>query len=251
MDFLQNNRSASHSHSLDILWTLAQFHDFMESIDSVIDVGCGDGHDALWWATATDMDEDNPRPLNINVTALDKENSIDSNYELPKNLTFKQGDLYTTEFENRFDVVWSHNILHSTNDPLKFLHKMNEFCTDGGMLGLSFPATSNMFYGDPDYRVYREAPHGITMIHLIYMLVLSGFNCREGYFTKQPGTNIISAIVYKDTDEVFGHGEKPLSEYSELLPVSCQQQLNKYNYLTNKGLLLDWINGATLDYSSF
>ena len=49
MDFLQNNKSASHSHSLDILWTLAQFYEFMESIDSVIDVGVeqGSGGDVI------------------------------------------------------------------------------------------------------------------------------------------------------------------------------------------------------------
>lgn len=250
MDFLQNNNSASHSHSLSMLWTLSGFHDFMESIDSVLDVGCGDGHDSLWWANATDMD-DNPRPLNINVVALDKEDSINPDYQIPNNLTFKHEDWNTAEFKDQFDVVWTHNTLQGTTDPLKFLHKMNEFCADGAMLGISFPATSNMFYGDPDYRIYQEAPHSITMIHLIYMLVLSGFNCKDGYFIKQPGTNIISAIVYKDTDEVFTHGEKAIAEYNDLLPISCQQQLTKYNYLTNKGLLLNWIDGRTFDYSSF
>ena len=250
MDFLQSNNSSSNIHSTQMLWQLSIFHEFMESVDTVLDVGCGDGHDALWWATATDLDEDNPQPLNINVTGLDITNSINLD-EVPKNLTFKYDDWNTVNFKDQFDVVWTHNTLQQTNDPLKFLHKMNEFCATGGMLALSFPATSNMFYGDPDYRIYQEAPHSITMIHLIYMLVLSGFNCNDGYFMKQPGTNTISAVVYKDTDEVFTHGERPLADYTSLLPNSCKQQLTKYNYLTNKSLLLTWINGTTLDYSTF
>jgi SAM-dependent methyltransferase len=251
MDFLQNNDSASRSHSLNMLWGLSTFGEFMESISTVLDVGCGTGHDALWWATATDGAEESPQPLNIQVTGLDIQDNINKEYAIPGNLKFQFEDWNTVTFKKQFDVVWTHNTLHTTQDPLKFLHKMNEFCADGGMLALSFPTTSNMFYGDPDYRIYQEAPHSITMIHLIYMLVLSGFNCNDGFFTKQPGTNIISAIVYKDTDEVYNHGDCPLAEYNDLLPDSCQEQLQKYNYLTNKGLLLRWLDYQSLDYSTF
>ena len=251
MDFLQNNNSASNSHSLSMLWGLEQFGEFMESIDTLLDVGCGDGHDALWWANATDQQEINPEPLDIKVTALDIENKVNKDYDIPENLTFVFEDWNTVKFKKPFDVVWTHNTLHTAQDPLLFLHKMNEFCSDGGMLALSFPTTSNMFYGDPDYRIYQQAPHSITMIHLIYMLVLSGFNCNDGFFVKQPGTNIISAIVYKDTDKVFKHGERPLADFNDLLPDSCQKQLAKYNYISNKNLLLRWLDYQTLDYSTF
>ena len=234
-----------------MLWGLSVFGEFMESIDTVIDVGCGNGHDALWWANATDGNEEDPLNLGINVIGLDIKDRIDPTLKIPSNLTFKFENWNIVKFKKQFDVVWTHNTIQETQDPLKFLHKMNEFCADGGMLALSFPTTSNMFYGDPDYRIYQQAPHSITMIHLIYMLVLSGFNCNEGFFTKQPGTNIISAIVYKDTDEVYAHGERPLADFIDLLPDSCKEQLKKYNYLTNKNLLLRWLDYQTLDYSTF
>ena len=126
MDFLQNNDSASNSHSLGMLWGLSVFGEFMESIDTVIDVGCGNGHDALWWANATDGNEEDPLNLGINVIGLDIKDRIDPTLKIPSNLTFKFENWNIVKFKKQFDVVWTHNTIQETQDPLKFLHKMNE-----------------------------------------------------------------------------------------------------------------------------
>ena len=114
---------------------------------------------------------------------------------------------------------------------------------------LTMPTTVNTFYGEPDYRVYSDAPNSITLVDLIHMLVLSGFNCNEGYFVKQPNTNIINALVYKDSDKLYEYGDQTLYEYTDLLPESCKTQLNRFGYLTNKSLQLYWIDGTLIDYS--
>jgi len=249
MDFLLSNPVSSRLHSHSYLGLLRQYPTLLESIDNLLDVGCGQGYDSHWWANVDDGDEDSPRSLDINVTAIDKENTFKEEYE-HNNIDFIQTDVLEYKPKTTFDVVWSHNVLHESSDPLTFLHKINECTNIGGMLCLTFPTTVNTFYGQPDYRVYSHAPHSITIVDLIHMLVLSGFNCNEGYFIKQPNTNIINAMVYKDSEELFGYGEKTLYEYSDFLPESCRKQLDKFGYLTNKDLLLYWLDGTLVDYSN-
>ena len=67
---------ASHAHSLQTLNVLYEFDDFMESVGSVLDLGCGDGLDMQWWATATTRDEDSPQPLNIRCMGVDRTDQI-------------------------------------------------------------------------------------------------------------------------------------------------------------------------------
>ena len=59
------NAQASHAHSLEILDALYQYDDFMASIKTLADLGCGkEGLDLEWWATRTTRDQ-SPVPLNI------------------------------------------------------------------------------------------------------------------------------------------------------------------------------------------
>jgi SAM-dependent methyltransferase len=221
----------------------------MESVDSVLDVGSRDGHDAHWWATTDDGDDDNPQPLNINVTALDKDPKWNEEFA-HENIVKLKSDWDNSNFDKTFDIIWAHSVLQEATDPLKFLHKMNKFCSEGGVLCLSFPTTVNTFYGEPDHRVYEKATHQITIPHLIHMLVLSGFNCRDGFLYKAPNTNIINAFVYKDTNEVYNYGEKTLFDLVNFMPEPCEKQIDKFGYITNKGLLLKWLDGTIIDYSN-
>ena len=56
----------SHQHSLETLNQLYEYDDFMLSLRTMVDLGCGSGDDLAWWATRTTRD-DNPQPLNINM----------------------------------------------------------------------------------------------------------------------------------------------------------------------------------------
>ena len=63
------NPAQSHAHSQQTLNALYEYDDFMESIATMVDLGCGTGLDLEWWATRTTRD-DNPQPLNINIHPL-------------------------------------------------------------------------------------------------------------------------------------------------------------------------------------
>ena len=252
MDFLLSNQANSNLHSSNYLELVFQFGDTIESIDNVIDVGCADGHDSLYWAEAGIIDDDDETliPLNINVTAIDKENTF-SDENKHENIKFIKTDWLEFSTKDTYDVIWAHNVLHQAKDPLEFLHKMNTLCNTGGMMCLSFPTTLNNFYGEPDIRIYDKAQHQINIINLIHMLVLSGFNCNDGYFLKQSNSNIINALVYKETDKLYNYNDISLYELNDFFPDSVQKQLDRFGYITNKNLLLTWLTGDIIDYSNF
>ena len=64
------NPESSHDHSLQTLNWLYEHDDFMASVDTLVDLGCGSGLDLEWWATRTTRDDD-PRPLNIDCIGVD------------------------------------------------------------------------------------------------------------------------------------------------------------------------------------
>ena len=45
-----NNAHQSHEHSLKVLELVSKYDDFMDSLTSVADMGCGEGLDINWWA---------------------------------------------------------------------------------------------------------------------------------------------------------------------------------------------------------
>ena len=64
------NAEESHQHSLQTLNQLYEYDDFMGSIQTMVDLGCGAGLDLEWWATRTTRD-DKPEPLNIKCAGVD------------------------------------------------------------------------------------------------------------------------------------------------------------------------------------
>ena len=80
----------SHLHSLELLEWLYEYDDFMESIRTVVDLGCGTGEDLVWWATRTTND-DNPQPLNIACTGVDLAESLMVAQDYP-NIAYQSAD---------------------------------------------------------------------------------------------------------------------------------------------------------------
>ena len=79
------------------------------------------------------------------------------------------------------------------------------------------------------------------------MLALSGFNCKDGSI--QTTTNIIN-VSYKDSNDVYNYGEKTIYDLVDFFPEPCQEQVTKFGYITNKGLILKWLSGTIIDYSN-
>ena len=125
----------SHQHALETLNVLYEYDDFMESITTLVDLGCGSGLDLEWWATRTTRDN-KKTPLNIRCVG------VDTNDELPiarqyRNITYQKTDFEKTvqPLGNKlYDILWCHDAFQYVLNPLQTLLNWREITNDNGML---------------------------------------------------------------------------------------------------------------------
>jgi len=236
----------SHAHSLRTLDALYEYDDFMMSIATMADIGCGQGLDLEWWATRTFRDGSD-EPLNIKCTGIDIAGScpITKNY---RNTQFISQDFEDTlrTHKTTFDVVWSHDAFQYAINPLNTLSNWWHAISDGGMLAIVVPQTTNMEFNaqafdQPDGHYYNW-----TMVSLIHALAVSGFDCDAGFFLKEPGDPWLHAVVYKSDHAPMDPKTTRWYDLADrgLLPASAVASVTKFGYLRQRDLVLPWINKA-------
>jgi SAM-dependent methyltransferase len=243
MDLFKSSTD-SHAHSKQILDLLHDHDDFMDSINSVMDAGCGDGEDILWWANAETRD-DVPERHNYRCIALDKTlKRFKRNKTVPKNLHALEGDFENYKLSRAVDLVWSHNSLQYCENPAAVLRKFTEYLTPGGVLILSVPQTVNIEYSRWASVCYPGQPFSFTISNLIYMLASAGFDCKDGMFHKQLGSPWLSAMVYKSEHTPVVTTDTTWYELmaKQLLPDSADQAVMRFGYLPQQELITRWID---------
>ena len=234
----------SHQHSLQVLDYLYEYDDFMASIQTVLDLGCGTGEDLAWWATRTTRDE-NPQPLNIRCTG------VDLAPELP--LTNRHNNVFyqSVDFENTisappqgFDVLWCHDSFQYAQAPVSTLSNWWRLASTGAMLYLSVPTSHRVHRGQLDCYLPAGCYYHYTMVNLIYMLATAGWDCRAGFFKQDPMDPWIHAVIYKSEHEPQNPKTTSWHKLSELklLPVSAERSVHAHNYLRQQDLVVPWIN---------
>lgn len=235
---------ASHQHSLRILDTLYQFDDFMQSVENVIDMGCGSGLDMLWWATRTTRDV-NPRPLNIRCMGVDQLEYCAATAQ------HKYVSYVPQDFEQpiqihkrRFDVIWCHDAWQYVQDPFRTLVQWRNIANPGAMLAISVPQSVT-------FRLNREQieqPDGCywhwTLVNLMHVLAVSGWNCAQGYFQKLDGDPWITVLVYKDAGNPLDPRTARWYDLCDrgLLPESAVASVRRHGHLRQQDLVLAWID---------
>ncbi len=235
---------SSHAHSLTILQSLYEYDDFMESIGTMCDMGCGSGLDIEWWATRTTRDEDQ-RPLDIQCLGVDQHQSW-SNAGSYKNVRF-----YQTDFENfavqpkkKFDVIWCHDSFQYAVNPMATLRAWRDMMNVDGMLILILPQTTNVYGNELAF----DQPSGVffnwTMVSLIHVLSMCGFDCSGGYFLKDPTSPWLHAVVYKTSNPCFDAKNTTWYHLSEagVLPQSAVEGIKRHGYLRQRDLVLPWLD---------
>jgi SAM-dependent methyltransferase len=241
---------ASHEHSLEVLNQLQEYDEFMESIQTVIDLGCGAGLDIEWWATRTTR-EDNPKPLNIKCTGVDVLPELGMAKKYPY-ITYQKTnfeDLTHIKGLKKYDVLWSHDSFQYALDPLKTLKNWWHLANDGAMLVLIVPQTTNMRYNKLSFTQESCSYHHYTLVNLIHMLAVNGWDCRTGFFLKRPQDPWIHAIVYKSTYEPMDPTTTSWVDLSEkeLLPTSADKSIYAHDDLHQQDLILPWIDHSLSD----
>jgi len=237
----------SHKHSLETLELLYAYPDFMESVDSMCDIGCGkEGFDLKWWATRKVDDDKVVIPLDINCTGIDLHSKILTEH---KNITYIEHD-FELLLDKQFDVLYCHDSFQYALNPLLTLSNWYNMLTKGGMLVLQVPSTTNLEYNKLTFSQPNFHYYNYTLDSLIHMLAVSGFDCEAGFFQQQINDKWIKAIVYKSDIEPMN--PKTTSWYDladkDLLPKTGAESVNKYGYMKREDLVLLWLDYSNIWY---
>lgn len=246
------NEEASHEHSLQTLNALYEYDDFMESIATVVDLGCGTGKDIEWWATRTTRD-DNPRPLNIKCTGVDVLDELAIAREHP-NVTYQKTDFEGPIYPpngGKFDILWCHDAFQYAINPVTTLTNWWNIASEGGMLGLVIPQTTNIRRHQLAFTQESGCYYHYTMVSLIHMLAVAGWDCKHGFFLKNPRDPWLHAIVYKSDIGPQDPKKTDWHRLSELglLPDSADRSVYAHNELRQQDLILPWLDHSLMTFA--
>jgi SAM-dependent methyltransferase len=242
----------SHRHSLEVLNQLYEYDDFMASIKTVLDLGCGKGDDLEWWATRTTRD-DVPEPLNIRCTGVDlaSDLSLTKRYNnvFYQSVDFEQ-DITPTPLG--FDVLWCHDSFQYAQAPVATLSKWWHLTSAGGMLCISVPLTMEIHRNQLNYRLPSGCYYHYTMVSLMYMLATAGWDCRAGFFKQTPTDPWLHAVVYKSQTEPLDPKTATWHRLSELnlLPESADRSVYAHNYLRQQDLVVPWVDHSLMSMAT-
>lgn len=240
------NAEHSHAHSLETLNWLYEHDDFMMSIDTLIDLGCGSqGLDLEWWATRTTRDE-NPVPLNINCTGLDLLDEISVAKKYP-NITYQRNDFEQNIFtlkKKKYDVLWCHDTFQYVINPLSTLKLWWDIAEPGAMLVLILPQTTNIKNRKMSFSQANSCYYHHSIVSLIHMLAVNGWDCESGFFKKSPTDSWLHAVVYKSDHAPMDPRTTSWYQLADLglLPKSAAASVQRHGYLEQEDLVLPWLD---------
>lgn len=243
------NAEESHRHSLQTLNMLYEYDDFMASINTLVDLGCGSGSDIEWWATRTTR-EDVPRPLNIDCIGVDLASQLSVAKKYP-NITYQSVDFETTVIPKKktlFDVLWCHDAFQYCINPIETLSRWWHIANDGAMLAIAVPQTTNFQARQQMFVLPTGVYYHHTLVSLIHMLAIAGWDCKGGFFKKNLNDSWLHAVVYKSSYEPMN--PKTTTWYDlvdkNLLPESADVCIKRYGELRQQELIVPWLDKSLM-----
>ena len=234
----------SHQHSLETLNLLYEYDDFMLSIRTIIDMGCGDGDDLVWWATRTTRD-DTKMPLNINCTG------VDINHDISQITYYKNINYQIADFEKKieptaggYDIFWCHDSFQYAVNPIETLKTWWHLASPGGMVYICVPITQKIHHKQLDYFLPSGSYYHYSMINLMYMLATSGWDCRSGFFKQTLQDNWLHAVAYKSQHAPMDPKSASWYNLAELglLPDSASKSIQANGYVNQQDLVVPWLD---------
>lgn len=240
---LFRDRYEAHDHSLRVLELIYCYDSFMDSITTVADMGCGQGMDIKWWAENYSRDEP-PLPRNYVCYAVDKDISQIDKSEMPKNVNYIEGNFETITLPRKMDMVWSHNSFQYAVDPVGTLRNWNKNMEPNGMLALTVPQMTSYV----NNRLVTRSHNGVFFNHnvltLLYMLGVTGFDCKDMYVYKVKNNPWIHIVTYKTGAPLEDPTKVTWSDLVEqdLVNDSIKKSVEKFGYARQEDLIFPWVD---------
>mgnify|MGYP006282903195 CR=1 FL=1 len=240
-------------HSQHILNALYEYDSFLDSLRKICDMGCGSGEDINWWATLTTRD-DPPVPHNYKCYAVDRDPvKLAQIPDLP-NIVKIEKDFSELCLPTEVDLIWSHDSLQYSLNPLQTLRIWNEQMNVNGMLVLTVPmhtgVENNNFYS----KTYSGCYYHYTPTNLIYMLAVNGFDCKDAYLYKRFNDTWLHMAVYKSNIKPMDPATTSWVDLIDtgLLHPTVVNSILKWGYVRQEEVLYPWLDRENyfIDYVS-
>ena len=230
----------SHQHSLTTLEYLAMLDDYLLGIENITVMGAGVGLDAVWWATLVGA---NGRPYNFNVTAVDIAPSIE--IKTAGKMQWRFEDFSTIELPPQ-DLIWCHNTLQHTLNPVGALFHWHKLMRKDGLLIVEIPyslsISRHIEHNTVNVNMVSGMYHVYTMSNLIVQLASAGFDCRNANFQFDKQNGWLRAAVYKTTDEPRLYSSLYELKETNRLPYCLDAILDGIDNFNESDLMLEWID---------
>jgi SAM-dependent methyltransferase len=232
------------NHSQSVLAEIRNYDAFLDSLKTIADMGCGTGEDIAWWATLTTRD-DPPKPYNFNCFAVEKnESKLAQVPDLPNlhklNKDFNSYPLIPVSV----DLMWAHDSLQYSQNPLETLKVWNRSMTVNGMLVISVPQSNGVEYNRYYSRTYEHCFYNYTPTTLIYMLAVNGFDCRDAYLLKRFQDPWIQMAVYKSDVEPMDPATTSWQDLIDknLLHPTIVNSIRKHGHIRQEEIVMPWLD---------
>lgn len=239
------NAYESHEHSLQTLELILGYDSFLDSLHKIADFGCGAGLDSQWWATLESRD-DPPEPRNYIVYAVDQDTEqIEKEILDTPNVHAVSADLEHPDFPLRnLDLIWCHDVFQYMINPMSTLRNWNLTMSANGMLMLSFPQNISYQYNRLQHNSRNGCFYNHSILSLMYMLAVNGFDCKDAYFYKNVNDPWIYAAVYKSSVLPMDPRTTTWAQLADLDLVndSVKESINRYNYVRQEDILVTWLD---------
>lgn len=232
------------NYNIRTLNLLYGYDTFLESLRTICDMGCGTGADITWWAMLESKD-DPPEPYNYNCFAVDRDQNKLNQVPDLENIRKINRDFTDRQIiPVSIDLLWSHDSLQYSHNPLETLQFWNEQMTVNGMLVIHVPQSNGVEYNRYYSRTYNNCFYNYTPTSLLYMLAVNGFDCRDAYLLKKFNDPWIQIAVYKSDIKPMDPKTTTWFDLADknLLHPSVVQSITKNGFLKQEEIIMPWLD---------
>lgn len=234
---------ANQPHSQWVLNHLREYDSFLDSLKIICDMGCGAGLDTYWWATLETRD-DPPLPYNYKCFAVDRDPGKLAQIPKAPNIHKFEYDFNKDDLPTPVDLIWSHDSLQYSTNPIATLAHWNRQMNVNGMLIISVPMHTGVEYNKFYSRTHSGCFYHFTPATLIYMLAVNGFDCNDAYLYKRFNDTWLQMAVYKSNIDPMDPEKTSLLDLADkgLLNPSVVESINRYGHIRQEEILYPWLD---------